>query len=215
MLNIWTLKYSKLNLAWTNSFTNKRPAGRYNPPPRPRDRNFTGCILPWSLTFCSTIMIHLSRLLCILQILKSMLVASQHFFSLSKLPLRGYIYIYPSMKPYISFYSIYWTGTYPMEFLFQGFMLLIDLMPYQCWISLVDFNFMCFSLAKKPIFYPEKWPIFRALRRNRWLYTVETMTHFASPVHVSKTLLKIIICLPSCIYANLDRMNIIFWIRKI
>ena len=39
-------------------------------------------------------MIHLSRLLCILQILKSMLVASQHFFSSSKLPLRGYIYIF-------------------------------------------------------------------------------------------------------------------------
>ena len=127
---------------------NKGPAGHHNPPPRPRDRNFTGWILHWSLTFCSTIMIHLSRLLCILQILKSMLVASQHFFSLSKLPLRGYIYIYPSLKPYISFYSIYWTGTYPMEFLFQGLMLWIDLMPYQCWILLVDFNFMCFSLAK-------------------------------------------------------------------
>ena len=33
-----------------------------------RDRNFTGCILPWTLKFCSTIMIHLSRLQCILQI---------------------------------------------------------------------------------------------------------------------------------------------------
>ena len=109
-------------------------------------------------------MIHLSRLLCILQILKSMLVASQHFFSLSKLLLRGYIYIYPSLKPYILFYSIYWTGTYPIEFLFQGLMLWIDLMSYQCWILLVDFNFMCFSLAKKNIFHPKKWPIFRA----RW-----------------------------------------------
>ena len=139
---------------------NKRPAGHHNPPPRPRDRNFTGCILPWSLTFCSTIMIRLSRLLCILQILKWMLVASQHFFSLSKLPLRGYIYIYPSLKPYISFYSIYWTGTYPMEFLFQGLMLWIDLMPYQCCISLVDFNFMCFSLAKKTFFTLKSDPFF-------------------------------------------------------
>ena len=44
---------------------NKRPAGHHNPPPRLRDRNFTGCMLHWSLTFCSTIIIHLSRILCI------------------------------------------------------------------------------------------------------------------------------------------------------
>ena len=53
------------------------------------------------------------------------MVASRHFFNLNKLPLRGYIiiYIYPSLKPYISFYSIYWTGIYPMQFAFQGLML--------------------------------------------------------------------------------------------
>ena len=31
--------------------------------------------------------------------------------------------VYPSLKPCISFYSIYWTGIYPIEFLFQGLML--------------------------------------------------------------------------------------------
>ena len=36
-------------------------AGHHNPPPRPRDRNFTGCILPWSLTFCFTVMVYLSN----------------------------------------------------------------------------------------------------------------------------------------------------------
>ena len=35
--------------------------------------------------------------------------------------LRGYIYA--SLKPYISFYSIYMSGIYPIEFLFEGLML--------------------------------------------------------------------------------------------
>ena len=41
-------------------YPNKKPARHHNPRPRPRASNFTACILPWSLTFCSTIMIHLS-----------------------------------------------------------------------------------------------------------------------------------------------------------
>ena len=89
---VWALQSEIYKtFVWSSNIKNKRPAGHHNTPPRPRDRNFAGCILPWSLTFCSPIMVHVSRLLCILQILKSMLVASQHFFSLSKLSLRGYI----------------------------------------------------------------------------------------------------------------------------
>ena len=107
---------------------NKRPAGHHNPPPRPRDRNFTGCILPWSLTFCSTIMIHLSRLVCILQIFKSMLVASQH--------LASYGIFVPRVDAVNRF------------------------MHYQCWILLVDLNFMCFSLAKKTFFTLKSDPFF-------------------------------------------------------
>ena len=33
-----------------SSFENKRPAGHHNPPPRPRDRNLSGCIRPFCFT---------------------------------------------------------------------------------------------------------------------------------------------------------------------
>ena len=55
---------------------------------------------------------------------------------------------------------------------------------------------MCFSLAKKIIFTLKNDPffergssttIFLGFCRKRSWHTVETMTHFASPVHVSKT----------------------------
>ena len=45
-----------------------------------------------------------------------------------------------------------------------------------------------FFPSKKDYLYPKKWPIFLGFRKGKqWWHTVETMTHFASPVHVSKT----------------------------
>ena len=80
------------------------------------------------------------------------MVASHHFFNLSKLQLRGYIYISLTEIPYILLYSIYWTGIYGIFFPRADVgMLRIDLIIINvefCWL----FNFMCFSPAKKTIF---------------------------------------------------------------
>ena len=37
---------TKTIMTISNQNQNKRPAGHHNTPPRPRDRHFTGCILP-------------------------------------------------------------------------------------------------------------------------------------------------------------------------
>ena len=68
------------------------------------------------------------------------------------------VYIYPSLKLYFSFHSIYWTGIYPMEWngnAANRFNTVLNFNGY--------FNFMCFCLAKKTILtHPKKSPFFRA-----------------------------------------------------
>ena len=59
------------------------------------------------------------------------------------------VYIYPSLKPYISFKSIYWTGIYPMEW--NG-----NAANSFNTISVLNFNgyfdFRCFCLGKNDLY---------------------------------------------------------------
>ena len=75
-----------------------------------------------------------------------MMAANQQFLNLSELT---FLRVYPSLKPYILFYSNYWTGIYITYRIFVSRadvgILRIDLMHYQCEI-LLAISILCVFL---------------------------------------------------------------------
>ena len=101
------------------------PAGQDNHLPRPSHTNFTGCILPWTHTFCFPVIVYLSSTVCHVYYRsikkKSIMVASRQFFNLIKLT---FLRVYPSLK-LLSNHLVIWHSFPDIKVNYNGLQLAI------------------------------------------------------------------------------------------